>query len=238
MTNKRSALLTAEALKIQQGLGEEKQFILDGSPQCSFTIDAGAFYHLTGPSGVGKSTLLWTLARLHPLSGGLLRWRDQVYTEIAPAQWRTEIALLPQQSVIYSTTVLENLLYPFSYFNHQKQRIKAKDRLPPSIEQLQAELEMVGLSNIPLQRQATGLSGGQQARLALVRLLLTQPQIILADEPTAGADENLAQLILQRLQKFCEQGGAIIFTSHIHGEYIKGRQIFLDGKASLQIKNI
>jgi putative ABC transport system ATP-binding protein len=232
----KSALLTAEALKIQQGLEEEKQLILDGSLQCSFTINNGAFYHLTGPSGVGKSTLLWTLARLHPLSGGLLRWRDKAHTEIAPAQWRAEIALLPQQSVIYAATVLENLLHPFSNFYIQKQRIKTKSSSPPPVELLLTELEAVGLFNIPLQRQATALSGGQQARLALVRLLLTQPQIILADEPAAGADENVAHLIFKRLQTFCEQGGAVILTSHVHSEHITGTQIFLDGNASLQIK--
>ncbi|OAD23090.1 iron ABC transporter, ATP-binding protein, partial [Candidatus Thiomargarita nelsonii] len=61
------------------------------------TLKSGQFTYLAGRSGVGKSTLLWTLARMHPLMGGVLRLNDKSHRQIAIARWRSEIALLPQK---------------------------------------------------------------------------------------------------------------------------------------------
>ncbi len=216
-------LLTAKSLKIQRGGGKNTKTILNGSSDCSFTIEAGKLYHLDGASGVGKSTLLWSLARLHPLLNGTLQFNDIKHTQIAVAQWRAEIALLPQKPIITTGTVLDNLLYPFHSFLVQQERHKSL----PTIQNLLKELQLVGLHDITLERDAASLSGGQQARLALVRLLLTEPQIILADEPTAGVDNAAADLVFERMLQFCETGGAIIFTSHGHGKRIKCSSIIL-----------
>ncbi len=210
-------LLTAKSLKIQRGDGKNTKLILNGNSDCSFTIEAGKLYHLVGASGVGKSTLLWTLARLHPLLNGALQFNGVKHTQIVVAQWRAEIALLPQKPIITTGTVLDNLLYPFHSFKIQQERHKSL----PTTQDLLKELQLVGLHDIALERDAASLSGGQQARLALVRLLLTKPQIILADEPTAGVDNTAADLVFERMLQFCETGGAIIFTSHGHGEYAK-----------------
>jgi len=59
-------LLIAESLKIQRGESKSTKLILNGGSDCTFTIESGKLYHFGRVSGVGKSTLLWTLARLHP----------------------------------------------------------------------------------------------------------------------------------------------------------------------------
>lgn len=226
-----TSLFAAESLKIQRG---KDKLIINGG---AFTIKSGGLlYHLVGPSGSGKSTLLWTLARLHPLIAGTLRFNGKLHTQVAVARWRAEIALLPQKPVIMPGTVADNLLYPLHSFHIQKQRLHERRDSLPDAEYLQKELHSVGLNDIPLEREAASLSGGQQARLALIRLLLTKPMLILADEPTAGVDEVAAELVFNRLQLFCESGNAVIFTSHMHEKRVNGTKFVLDGNAKLSVQ--
>ncbi len=226
-------LIVAKSIKIQRGKGENTKLILNGSPRCTFTIASGQFTYLAGPSGVGKSTLLWTLARLHPLISGTLKFNGHSYTTLSVAHWRTEIALLSQKPIMIPGSVADNLLYPFHHFHIQKKRLHERHESLPKVEQLQQELHNIGLHDISLEREAISLSGGQQARLALIRLLLTQPKLILADEPTAGVDKAAAELVFNRLQQFCEQGGGVLLTSHVYGESVNGAKIVLKGNAEL-----
>ncbi|MDM8557947.1 ATP-binding cassette domain-containing protein [Candidatus Parabeggiatoa sp. HSG14] len=228
-------ILTAKSLKIQRGKSKNAKHILNGSSDCSFTIKSSHFYYLAGTSGVGKSTLLWTLARMHPLIAGTLKFLDTYHTEITVARWRTEIALLPQKPVITQGTVADNLLYPLHTYHIQKKRLNERHESLPNTENLQKELEVVGLQDISLEREAVSLSGGQQARLALIRLLLTKPKLILADEPMAGVDGAGAKLVFNRLHQFCEEGGAVILTSHVYGERINSTRIMLNGYGTLQL---
>jgi len=229
-------LLSAESLKIQRGEGKGAKLILKGSSDCTFVIESGRFYHLTGPSGVGKSTLLWGLARLHPLIAGRLQLNNKWHTAVPMARWRAEVALLPQQPVILSGTVADNLLYPLQQFNVQKARLNERSESLPTVEVLLKELESLGLQEIPLEREAISLSGGQQARLALIRLLLTRPQLILADEPTAGVDEVATVQVFDRLQRFCDQGGAVMFTSHLK-DGVKGVRIEFKADGGLKMSD-
>ena len=222
-------LFTAESLKIQRGTGKNTKLILDSN--CGFTIETGKLYHLNGVSGVGKSTLLWVLARLHPMLSGVLQFNGVKHTQIAVAQWRAEIALLPQKPVIIQGTVLDNLYYPLHSFRIQQERHKTL----PTIRDLLQELQSVGLQDITLERNAISLSGGQQARLALVRLLLTKPQIILADEPTAGVDSIAADLVFARILQFCTDGGAVIFTNHRNSKHITNLEILLNEQGKLKL---
>ncbi len=219
-------ILRAESLKIQRG---NSKIILNNS---SFSLKKGSMTYLSGASGVGKSTLLWTLARMYPLLKGKLWFNNHVQTDIPMAQWRANIALLPQNPVLMSGNIAYNLLYPLQTFCIQKERFP----ILPNTQTLQKELETVGLADIPLERNAASLSGGQKTRLALIRLLLTRPKLILADEPTTGVDHATAQLILQRLHTFCDNGGSVLFTSHAHTELLQCPTMILNDKAALSFK--
>lgn len=224
---------TAESLKIQRGAGKNTKLILNGNSNCRFIIKSGTLNHLIGNSGVGKSTLLWALARLHPLLGGVMQLNEIKHSQIAVTQWRAAIALLPQKAVIMSGTVLDNLLYPFHTFRIQQEYLHKRHESLPTTQDLYQELQLLGLHDIALERDAVSLSGGQQSRLALLRLLLTKPQIILADEPTAGVDEVAADLIFERMLQFCETGRAIIFTNHRHSEHVNSSRIIISKQGEL-----
>jgi len=222
------SVLSAKSIKIQRG----ENVIINNS---NFALKSGQIYHLLGASGTGKSTLLWTLARLHPLVVGTLRFKEQLQIEIPVTRWRAEIALLPQKPVLMTSgTVQENLLYPLQ-FQIQKQRLQKRHASLPTVEDLQTRLDSLGLDEIPLERQASSLSGGQEARLALIRLLLTKPAIILADEPTAGLDKGASALVFKCLQQFCQEGGTVIFSSHTHN-FDNAVRMELDGYGGLLIK--
>ena len=228
-------LLSAESLQIQCGEGKDQKTILNGNLACRFSLQTGQFYYLAGASGTGKSTLLWTLARLHPLKAGILKLNGKLSTDLTVTRWRSEMALLPQKTVIFSGSVADNLLYPFTHFQIQQKRLQERQESLPSSEQLQQELNSLGLDDIPLEREATSLSGGQQTRLALIRVLLTKPQILLADEPIAGLDPVATDLVFNRLTQFCQTGGAIMLTSHVYGEQIMdSTQLVLDGQGGVQ----
>jgi ABC-type iron transport system FetAB ATPase subunit len=216
-------LLSAKSLHILRGQGTTASLILNGS--ASFDLCAGDCVHLNGLSGIGKTTVLWTLACLYPLHSGQLYCGGQTVQQLGFAAWRANIALLPQKPVIFAGSVRDNLLYPLENIAIQKTRFRTL--LPLSEEVLQAELQQVGLGEIPLEREASQLSGGQQARLTLVRTLLTRPQVLLADEPTASLDETTGSLVWQRLGQFCQQGGAILFTSHAVATTILTKTLYL-----------
>jgi ABC-type transport system involved in cytochrome bd biosynthesis fused ATPase/permease subunit len=213
-------LFEAENLNLTVGKGESAKIILN---ECSFILQAGEFVHLAGNSGVGKSSLLAVIARLLPLQAGELRFKQQSYRNIAATYWRKNIAFLPQKTVIFNGTVSDNLLYPFK-------NIKVQAKTLPSTEQLKTELIALGLGDVKLERLAINLSSGQQARLALARLLLTQPQIILADEPMANVDTDTAELIYTRLRQFC-QNGTVLITRHANLDC--DRRITLIGNGDL-----
>lgn len=219
--------LEAQSIDVQRGKGAK--IISNNS---DFSIQANTLYHLTGTSGSGKSTLLWTLARLYPLSSGVLKLNGRPHTQINTGVWRAEVGLLPQRPVIFSGGIQDNLLYPLKAFRLQRERLARRGDAWPTAQQLQSFLEKIGMENIPLDYSAASLSGGQQSRLALVRLLLTKPQVILADEPLAGLDENAVRRVLDCLCDFSRQGGAVIVTSHSYAEKIQGIPITLEGNAS------
>ncbi|MEK7991132.1 MAG: ATP-binding cassette domain-containing protein [Thiotrichaceae bacterium] len=217
--------LKAKNISLQRGQGQNIKPILSGE-QCDFELQRGEFIHLTGDSGVGKSSLLAALARLIPIQAGELQLYNQSYQSIEPTQWRQSVALLPQKPIMFVGTVEENLLYPL-------QHIQVQHKALPTQKQLDEEMGLLGLNSVNLQQQANTLSGGQQARLALARLLITQPQIILADEPMANVDADTANLIYQRLQQFCAQDGTVLITRH--GDLSCDKRIHLQGDGRMVI---
>ncbi|MEZ5671365.1 MAG: ATP-binding cassette domain-containing protein [Thiotrichaceae bacterium] len=159
--------------------------------------------YLSGLSGIGKTTVLLALAHLFPLRAGQLLYRGQTIQALGFAAWRAEVALLPQKPVIFAGSVQDNLLYPLENIAIQKIRFPS---FRPTSQDLAAELQTVGLEDIPLERNAEQLSGGQQARLALIRTLLTRPRILLADGPAANLDSTTS-MGLAKAGTICENVG-------------------------------
>jgi putative ABC transport system ATP-binding protein len=189
----------------------------------SLNLEAGTVTDVIGPSGSGKTTLLRALARLLPDASGALLL-DGVSAETIPGPaWRTAVALLPQKPAIVEGCVRDNLLRPWM--------LKVRHgHTPPGEAAMRAALDSVAL-DVALDRDAARLSVGQQARVALVRTLLTQPRVLLLDEPDAALDEVSAAAVSVLTREFAENGGAVVRVRHHLSDDIAHRRLRLSGGA-------
>ena len=173
-------------------------------------IARGEFVALMGPSGSGKSTLLHLIAAMDKPTGGEIRVLGEDLRSLsdrAIAHWRNEnIGFIFQSfNLIPVLTAIENVELPLKLTN-----LKKKERL----EHASTALKLVGLGDrlTHLPRQ---LSGGQEQRVAIARAIVTDPKIILADEPTGNLDAGSAQEVLTMLSRLNrEYGKTVVMVTH------------------------
>ena len=176
------------------------------------TLDAGQTIAIVGSSGSGKSTLLNMLGTLdQPTSGEVILFGRTLKglgeQELAALRAEQLGFIFQMHHLLPQLTALENVLLPTLVDQNGERR-------RGSLERARALLKKVGLSQHEHKRPAQ-LSGGERQRVAVVRALINQPQLLLADEPTGSLDEtNAAALVdlLVNLQK--EMGLAIVMVTH------------------------
>ena len=176
----------------------------------SLDIQAGEFLTLMGPSGSGKSTLLHIIAGIDRPTSGECRVQDIDLTKLnesALADWRNQNVGFVFQTfnLIPVLTAFENVELPLLLT-----RLNGRERR----QQVNLALELVGLSDRAhhLPRQ---LSGGQEQRAAIARALVTDPSLVVADEPTGNLDSNSAQEVLGILQSLSKTAGkTVIMVTH------------------------
>lgn len=154
----------------------------------SFALNEATIYDLVGPSGSGKSTLLRICALLLDRDEGELLLRGESCEDMRSTVWRKHVCLVPQKPSLVAGTVRDNLVLPWTY------KVRAGET-PPDDTQLVYLLAKAGLDDIGLNRDTSQLSGGQAARVALLRAFATQPAVLLLDEVDAALDSESAYAI-------------------------------------------
>lgn len=170
-------------------------------------VKEGEVLVLSAPSGAGKTTLLRILARLQPALSGDVCLHDANWKTMPATQWRVLVHYLAQKPSLFEGTVAENLARPFT-----TKMLNKKTFLPGKAKTLLADLRL------PVEiwdQDARTLSGGEAARLAFVRALLIDPEIMLLDEPTAALDEESRKAFYGVLQFWLQEPGhAAVLVSH------------------------
>jgi putative ABC transport system ATP-binding protein len=173
-------------------------------------IEKGEFVALMGPSGSGKSTLLHLIAAMDKASNGEIRVLGHNLRELSDRQiahWRNEhVGFIFQQfNLIPVLTALENVELPLKLTN-----LKKAERL----EHAATALKLVGLGD-RMGHYPRQLSGGQEQRVAIARAIVTDPALILADEPTGNLDAASADDVLTMLSKLNkEYGKTVVMVTH------------------------
>jgi putative ABC transport system ATP-binding protein len=176
----------------------------------SFALDRGAFAVLAGPSGSGKTTLLNLIGGLDRPDAGTIRVGDANITAMdsgALADFRlAHVGFIFQAFNLFPVlTVLENLEFVAAL-----QGASAAGRRRRARELLSA----VGLEGLG-DKRPNELSGGQQQRVAVARSILTEPEVVLADEPTANLDSTNAERLLDLMERLNrERGVTFLFSTH------------------------
>ena len=190
-------------------------------------ISEGEFIAIMGPSGCGKSTLLNILGMLDTPNSGSYNFLGE---DVANCSER-ELAIVRKQNIgfifqsfnlIDELTVAENVELPLLY-----QKMPAKDRA----ERVQQVLERVNIAHRADHRPQQ-LSGGQQQRVAVARAVVTNPNLILADEPTGNLDTTNGEEVLNLLGQLNGDGTTIIMVTHDQGHADHASRVvhMLDGR--------
>jgi putative ABC transport system ATP-binding protein len=201
------AILEARDVTKQYLLGEHAVSALAG---VDFVVEKGEFVALMGPSGSGKSTLLHLMGGLDKPSDGEITLAGQRLSILDDNQVtlvrRRNIGFVFQFfNLLPILTAEENIALPLTIDGQDFRKYQARiDRL----------LELVGLSDRRGHRPDQ-LSGGEQQRVAIARALVTEPAVVLADEPTGNLDSKTGAVIMDLLQRSCvELGQTIVVVTH------------------------
>jgi putative ABC transport system ATP-binding protein len=198
-------MLAVHDLRRVYGRGAQAVTALDG---VSHDFAAGTFTAVMGPSGSGKSTLLQCAAGLDRPDGGTVRLGDTVLTDLPEAALtrlrRDRIGFVFQAfNLLPALSAAENVALP----------LRLAGRRPSRSESAKA-LDLVGLGDRARHRPGE-LSGGQQQRVALARALVTEPDVLFADEPTGALDSATGREVLRMLRAFVDRRGqTVVMVTH------------------------
>ena len=198
----------------------------------SLTVYNGEFFALVGGNGTGKSTTLSLLSRVRaPYRGKILLHGKDIRRYTETELYRGYLGVLPQnpQSMFIKKTVREDLYAMIGGKREKKSR--EYDALMPKAEAIEGIVSLTKLEGL-LDRHPYDLSGGEQQRLALAKVLLLRPRVLLLDEPTKGLDAEYKVQLGEILKKLQNHGITIFMISHdveFVAEYADRVGLFFEG---------
>lgn len=188
------------------GYSQERQILKD----VSFSVGAGEKVAIVGPSGSGKSTLAKLLFRFYEADSGDILVNNQSIKDFSLASWRQALGVVPQDTVLFNSSIGENI----SYGNPQASgadvdAVINMAHLAEFIEALPKGLDtLVG-------ERGLKVSGGEKQRIAIARMLLKKPSILIFDEATSSLDSAGEQAIIEALDEVAKDHTTIVIAHRL-----------------------
>ena len=201
-------LITAEKISKKYVKGEVE---VEALKELDFEIEPAAFVSFVGPSGSGKTTLLNLVGCLDKPTSGILKVADKNVSHLdrrmaASFRGKTIGFIFQDFNLIPVLTVYENVEYPLLMIQNAPSSERKRRIL--------ALLDAVGMTE-QKNKYPDQISGGQKQRVAIARALVTNPKLVLADEPTANLDHKTAYMVLNIMKKMKDElGTTFVFSTH------------------------
>lgn len=194
-------MITVENVNYRYG---ENPYVLK-KITCSF--EAGKVYTIIGKSGSGKSTLLALLAGLDTVQEGDIRIHNTSLKELNRDEYRSKkIGVIFQSyNLLLTSSAIDNILLSMN-ISHTK--------VSNPTQYVLDLLAKVGIDETTAKRKVLQMSGGEQQRVAIARALASNPEIIIADEPTGNLDEQTEEAILEIFKGLATEGKCVILVTH------------------------
>lgn len=229
---KNSVIIELKKITKRYGFGEAASYALK---DFDLKVKQGEFIMIMGPSGCGKTTLLNVIGLLDKATSGSYELNKKPVAKLSArkkAKLRSrKIGFVFQDfNLIPTLNILENVTLPLVYAGFSKTRREKRADLILDRFHLQPKEYYV-----PSQ-----LSGGQKQRVAIARSLISDPEIILADEPTGNLDSRSAHIVMEELKSIHEEGNTIIMVTHNPNLTTYATRVInmLDGGIDTDIKTV
>ena len=210
---------SSSALVVARGL--TKQFgRFTAVDAIDFDIASGESFGFLGPNGAGKTSTMRMISCMSPVTAGTLRVLGLDPSTDGPAI-RSRIGLVPQEDTLdLQLTVLDNLMVYGRYFDLPRRVIA---------ERAERLLDFIQLTDRAHDR-VEPLSGGMKRRLTIARSLVSEPDLLILDEPTTGLDPQARHLVWDRLYRLKQQGVTLVITTHYmdEAEQLCDRLVIMD----------
>lgn len=215
-----SALITLSNVKKSYKLGDAGDILVEALRGVSLQIKKGEFVAIIGPSGSGKSTLMHLIGILDKPTYGEVDIDGSNIAMLSEEKLATlrnkYIGFVFQAfNLLPKTSAVENVELPLIYSN-----VSASERK----SRAEKALQEVGLGD-RMDHTPNQLSGGQQQRVAIARALVTNPSLILADEPTGNLDSKASKEIIELLRNINKAGNTVVLVTHEHDIAAEARRI-------------
>ncbi|WP_282920548.1 ABC transporter ATP-binding protein [Ignavigranum ruoffiae] len=198
-----------EVNHLKKVYGDQHSVQTEALSKVSFTVNQGEFVAIMGESGSGKSTLLNIIASLDQATAGSVILNGRNLSKIKAKDLarfrREELGFVFQQfNLLNSFSNRDNILLPLVLSGVNQSEMN---------QQLMSLVNLLGLADI-LDKYPYQISGGQQQRVAIARAMISQPSLLLADEPTGALDSKSSQVILDLFSQLQKAGQTILMVTH------------------------
>ncbi|MGM0370181.1 MAG: ABC transporter ATP-binding protein [Bacillota bacterium] len=154
---------------------------------------------IVGPSGGGKTTLLKLLNNLISVDKGQVLYQNKDVEEWDPIELRRRVVMVSQKPITFTSTIAEELKVGFDLTGQQ---VPKQDKMIELLERMQLDKD--------LSAEVNQLSGGEKQRLALVRSLLLNPEVLLLDEPSSALDRATEEKVIEEIINYAAENGIIL----------------------------